>query len=97
MRKVIIYIDSHRRHFFGWLERKSNLNIIYKTVAIIFVWCGLWGFMEELIFPNHPLLRYGTSLAIGLFLLYIDDFSLSELSDLPGGERKENKDKKSEE
>jgi len=67
--------------FFSKLADRPNLFIIYKTVALIMVWAGIWGLIETYIFPDDPLLRYTTVLFFGLFLLYIDDGSLDELTD----------------
>lgn len=67
--------------FFSKLADRPNLFIIYKTVALIMVWAGIWGLIETYIFPEDPMLRYVSVLIFGLFLLYIDDGSLDELTD----------------
>lgn len=73
---------SVRRHVFSWLEGHPNVFIIYKAVAIVLVWSGIWGLSDELIFPDNPLYRYIVILCIGMFMLYIDDFSLDELTEV---------------
>ena len=74
--------NSFRKNTFGLLSRHPNVFIIYKAIAIVLVWSGIWGLSDELIFPDHPLLRYCIILTVGLFLLWIDDFSLDELTDI---------------
>jgi len=96
--------DPHRVHsfyrkpkrfkslFFSKLAEKPNIFIIYKTVALVMVWAGIWGLIEEYIFPNSPALRYVSVLIGGLFLLYIDDGSLDELTDFNPNRYKIEKD-----
>ncbi|MDA3842898.1 MAG: hypothetical protein PF588_00835 [Candidatus Kapabacteria bacterium] len=74
--------NSFRKKTFGLLSRHPTVFIIYKAIAIVLVWSGIWGLSDELIFPDHPLLRYCLILTVGLFLLWIDDFSLDELTDI---------------
>lgn len=74
--------ESFRRRFFKRLRKFPNIFIIYRTVAVVLVWSGIWGLSDELIFPNDPIFRYSIVLLTGIFLLYIDDYSLSELSDI---------------
>lgn len=73
---------SVRRKFFKRLARYPNLFIIYRTVAIILVWSGIWGLSDELIFPDNPLVRSIIVFLAGLTMLYVDDYSLSELIDI---------------
>lgn len=70
-----------RSVFFAKMAEKPNIFIIYKTIALIMVWAGIWGLIEEYVFPSSPTLRYVSVLLGGLFLLYIDDGSLDELTD----------------
>lgn len=78
--------------FFSKLADKPNIFIIYKTIALVMVWAGIWGLIEEYIFPNSPALRYISVLIGGLFLLYIDDGSLDELTDFNPNRYKIEKD-----
>ena len=76
--------SSPRARFFVWLAQYPNLMIIYKAVAMIMVWCGIWGLLETFVFPDNPALRYISVLVLGLFFLYVDDGSIDELAnDLP--------------
>ncbi len=58
---------------------KENLKVIVMTIAIVLIWRGVWGFCDEYLFPNHKDISYGISIAFGLFLLWLDDFSIDEL------------------
>jgi hypothetical protein len=72
---------NYKSVFFSKLADKPNIFIIYKTIALVMVWAGIWGLLEEYVFPDSPTLRYISVLTAGLFLLYIDDGSLDELTD----------------
>ncbi len=85
--------NQYRSIFFSKLSEKPNLFIIYKTVALIMVWVGVWGLIDEFLFPNNPALRYVLVLIGGLFLLYIDDGSLDELTDFNPSKYKYNEKK----
>lgn len=58
---------------------KDNIKIVIMTIAIVLIWRGVWGFCDEYLFPNQKDISYGISIAIGLFLLWLDDFSIDEL------------------
>lgn len=76
--------DSIRAKFFNRLSQYPNLMIIYKAIAMIMVWCGIWGLLETYVFPDDPGLRYVSVFVVGIFLLYIDDGSIDELAnDIP--------------
>jgi len=70
---------SIRARFFHRLSKFPNILIIYKAIAMIMVWSGIWGLMDIFIFPDTPTLRYSLIFIIGIFLLYIDDGSVDEL------------------
>ena len=61
--------------------RHANLNSIIIVVAVVLVWRMTWGLMDLYLFPNKPMLSYIVGGLIGLFILWIDDFKLSELHD----------------
>lgn len=58
---------------------KDNVKIVIMTIAVVLIWRGVWGFCDHYLFPNHQDISYGISLAVGLFLLWVDDFSIDEL------------------
>ena len=60
-------------------QRHPHLHILAVAVLVIMVWRGVWGLLDAYLFPNNLFLSYVTSLAIGLAVLYFNDFSLSEL------------------
>lgn len=71
-----------KNKFFMHLAKYPNVLIMYKAVAMIMVWSGVWGLFDELLFPDQPIVRYTIILIAGLFFLYIDDGSIDELADL---------------
>ena len=50
-------------------------------LAIVVFWRGVWGLLDVYLFPGNEVLSYGFSVIAGIALLYINDFSLSELSE----------------
>ena len=60
--------------------RKGFIGTLLIVVAVILVWRGLWNLMDIYIFPENELLSNIASVAIGLFLLYLPDQDLKELS-----------------
>lgn len=61
-------------------KRKSNLRLLVTGVALIMFWRGLWGLMDVYLFPENLALSYLTSAAVGLTILYLNDFRLKELA-----------------
>lgn len=74
--------QGFKNRFFLKLAKYPNVLIMYKAVAMIMVWSGVWGLFDELLFPEQPFIRYCILLVAGLFFLYIDDGSIDELADL---------------
>lgn len=74
---------SLREKVFYHLNKFPNLMILYKAVAMIMVWCGIWGFLENYIFPDNAFLRYSSVFILGLLLLWLDDKSIDELTSTP--------------
>lgn len=72
-----------REKIFFNLNKFPNVMILYKAVAMIMVWCGIWGFLENYIFPDDPFLRYSCVFVLGLLLLWLDDKSIDELTSSP--------------
>lgn len=60
---------------------RSTLTVVTTVLAMILFWRGAWGLMDLYIFPENEALSYLVTLVLGLFLLYMDDYSLSELSE----------------
>jgi nitric oxide reductase large subunit len=64
----------------------SDLKILHPTInavvvvcAIIMLWRGVWGLLDEYLFPGSPTFSYLLSIALGALVLYLDDFSLKDL------------------
>ena len=58
---------------------KHFVTVFVTAAAVVFFWRGMWGILDHILFPEDPLLSYLSSLLIGLFILWIDDKSISEL------------------
>lgn len=68
------------KKFFTKLKKtRRNYYSIIMGTAIVFYWRGVWSLMDMYFFPDQPLLSYGLSAGIGIFLLFINDFRLREL------------------
>lgn len=76
------------------MAQYPNVLIMYKAVAMIMVWSGIWGLFDEFLFPENPALRYAILLCSGLFFLYIDDGSIDELADLNPAQSKHSQEMK---
>ncbi len=65
-------------------HHKKKNPFIYHLVtgmAMIILWRGLWGLFDVYLFPENQVLSYTLSVFIGLGILFINDWSISELSD----------------
>jgi len=54
-------------------------NVIVIIVAIIMLWRGVWGLLDQFLFPGMPVLSHLTCLALGVLILYLDGFSVENL------------------
>ncbi len=73
------------------IKRHQLSYSILSVVAIIMVWRGTWHLLDRFLFPQNELWSDIISVALGLFLLFIDDFKLEELQHGPGLDPKESK------
>ncbi len=69
-------------------KKYKNRNKLYRFMyhlitglAMVIFWRGAWGLMDLYLFPGNQALSYVVSIIFGLILLFINDFSASELSD----------------
>lgn len=64
-------------------HKKKNPFIYHFVtgIAIVIFWRGMWGLLDLYLFPGQPTLSYAASVIIGLGILYINDYSISELTD----------------
>ena len=60
-------------------KRRTNINILITTMAVVMIWRGVWGIMDIYLFPDQPFLSYLFSLLLGTFLLFVDNEELDEL------------------
>lgn len=65
--------------FKNFKKNHPNLYSIVIGAAIIMFWRGLWGLMDLYLFPGNPALSFITSAAVGLLLLWVNDFRLKEI------------------
>jgi len=65
--------------FKKFIEKYPLLDSIIVAIAIIMLWRGVWGLMDLYLFPNQPWLSYTIGGVIGLLLLFLDDFKLTEI------------------
>ncbi len=56
-----------------------NANAIVIVLGIIMLWRGVWGLLDQFLFPGSPTLSSLISIGLGVLVLYIDDFSLDNL------------------
>ncbi len=56
-----------------------NANAIIIVLGIIMLWRGVWGLLDIYLFPGSPTLSHLVTIALGVLLLYLDDFSMENL------------------
>lgn len=65
--------------------RHSNINIILSIIAIVWIWRGVWGLTDIVVF-DHVLVNfenifgYGFPVLLGMLYLYFNDYSIDELA-----------------
>lgn len=60
---------------------KRNLRFFITAIAVVFIWRGTWGLLDKYIIPISPDFAYIMLIIVGLLILIVDDFELSELDD----------------
>ena len=60
-------------------ELHPTINALIVVFAIIMVWRGVWALLDIYLFPGSPTFSALLSIALGAFVLYLDDFSLNDL------------------
>jgi hypothetical protein len=63
----------------GLKNLHPTVNAVVIILAIIMLWRGVWGLLDEYLFPGSPTFSYLLSIALGGLILYLDDFSLKDL------------------
>ncbi len=65
-----------------FLKKHKNLNIILSTVAVIWIWRGVWDLTDMIVFSEIDLslvLGFGIPMLIGFAYLFLNDSKLTEL------------------
>lgn len=65
--------------FFKRKSQRSFFDIILTASAVVMFWYGVWGLTEIYLFPSHPAVSYLIAIALGLFILWVDDEEITEL------------------
>jgi hypothetical protein len=60
-------------------QQHPNANAIIIVLGIIMLWRGVWGLLDIYLFPGSPTLSHLVTIALGILLLYLDDFSMDNL------------------
>lgn len=60
-------------------KQHPNANTVVIVLAIITFWRGVWGLLDIYLFPGSPVLSNLVSIALGILILYLDDFSMANL------------------
>lgn len=60
-------------------QQHPNANAIVIVLGIIMLWRGVWGLLDIYLFPGSPTLSHLVAIALGVLLLYLDDFSMDNL------------------
>lgn len=65
--------------------RHSNINIILSIIAIVWVWRGIWGLTDIVVFKDtlanfENIFGYAFPVLLGMFYLYFNDYSIDELA-----------------
>lgn len=58
---------------------KNILNVLILAFAVVAFWCGAWGLMDVLLFPNDYCLSSILSILIGVVILYFTKHLAKEL------------------
>ena len=61
---------------------KKKHQVIFSVLiafAVISVWRGIWGLMDEYLLPNHYQLSLVVSLVVGMGILVYTHFAIKEL------------------
>ena len=62
------------------MESKHQLLFaIIIALAVVSFWRGVWGLMDEFLFPNNYQLSLWASLILGILILIITNYATKEL------------------
>jgi len=60
-------------------KKRSNLNILITTAAVVMIWRGVWELLDLYLLPNNHILSLVIWMIIWVFLLFVDDERIDEL------------------
>jgi len=60
-------------------RRHKLMRILLLSLGVALFWRGLYGLADMFLLPDQPIASMASSIVIGLLVLYIDDFDISEL------------------
>lgn len=60
-------------------KKRTNVNILVTTMAIVMIWRWVWWLLDMFVFPNDPFFSYLISVLLWIFLLFVDNEELDEL------------------
>jgi hypothetical protein len=63
----------------SWKKKNKIIFAIIIAFAVISFWRGVWGLMDEYLFPNNYTLSLVSSLVLGLAILIITNYATKEL------------------
>jgi F0F1-type ATP synthase assembly protein I len=69
-------------------KKRSNINILLTTMAVVMIWRWVWWLLDKFLFPGYEVLSYLIGMLMGIFLLFVDDERLDELWDKSKNEEK---------
>lgn len=56
-----------------------NIHTVIDLIGIVLIWRGAWNIIDVYLLPGNTLLSSLVGGAIGLVVLFLDDFELKEL------------------
>jgi len=65
---------------FQWLKSKHpNWHSFIIGASLIMFWRSIWGLLDTYFIPEYPIWSFIVPGAVGLLLLYLNDFRLKEI------------------
>jgi len=68
---------------FKYFKNKSKTHqftyYLLTGLGMVIFWRGIWGLLDFYLFPGNRELSYAISAVAGLLILFINDYSLSEM------------------
>ncbi len=65
---------------FGELNTRQQIGFaVIIAFAVVCFWRGVWGLMDEYLFPANRVLSLWTSLILGLLILVLTHYATKEL------------------